>query len=86
MRVALATGAPVIPIVVRGTEKVNPSSSRRWHFGKVSITVCEPLDLSDYRGRADERPAVRAATDKLMHALAAVSGQEYVDEYARRPQ
>jgi 1-acyl-sn-glycerol-3-phosphate acyltransferase len=82
MRVALATGAPVVPVVVRGTDAVNPVGSRWWHFGKVHLIVCEPLDLSRYGPRRIDQQVVREATDELMQALRARSGQEYVDSYA----
>jgi 1-acyl-sn-glycerol-3-phosphate acyltransferase len=85
MRVALATRAPVVPVVVRGTRRVNPPGRRAWRHGRVRITVCEPLDLSDYHDRPVDRTTLRAATDTLMRTLAARSGQEYVDVYARRP-
>jgi len=82
IRVALETGAPVIPVVMSGTEAVNPPGSRLWHFGRVRITVCPPLDFSRYRDFADDRQVVRSATDELMWVLANNSGQEYVDSYA----
>ncbi|TCN39340.1 acyltransferase-like protein [Kribbella orskensis] len=46
MRVALATGAPVVPVVVKGTDQVNPVGSRRWRFGHVHLIIGEPLDLT----------------------------------------
>ncbi|GAF48771.1 lysophospholipid acyltransferase family protein [Rhodococcus wratislaviensis] len=85
-RVALATGAPVVPVAMHGTRQVNPVGSRMWRFGKVTVTVGEPLDLSRFSELRDNRHVVRAATDELMHALMTLSGQEYVDDYAlRRP-
>jgi len=82
IRVALATGAPVIPVVMTGTDAVNPPGSRRWHFGRVRIKICPPLDFSRYRDFRDDRQVVRSATDELMWVLANNSGQEYVDVYA----
>ena len=84
MRVALATGAPVLPVVVTGTERVNPPGSRRLRFGQVRITIGAPLDLTQYAESAKDQRVVRSATDHLMAELHRVSGQEYVDEYARR--
>ncbi|WP_380050839.1 lysophospholipid acyltransferase family protein [Kribbella deserti] len=79
MRVALATGVPVLPVVVKGTETVNPPGSRCWRFGRVEVKICPPLDLSAYR--PDQ---FRAATDHLMAVLREESGQEYVNTYAVR--
>ncbi|KAA0023835.1 lysophospholipid acyltransferase family protein [Antrihabitans cavernicola] len=84
MRVALATGAPVIPVVISGTESVNPRGRRGWRLGRVHIAFCEPLDLSRYRELAMHRAVVRSATDQLMRELQRKSGQEYVDSYANR--
>ena len=85
-RVALATGAPVVPVAMHGTRQVNPAGSRMWRFGKVTVTVGEPLDFTRFAELRDNRHVVRAATDELMHALMTLSGQEYVDDYAlRRP-
>ncbi|WP_084692015.1 lysophospholipid acyltransferase family protein [Parafrankia elaeagni] len=49
-RVALATGAPVVPVVITGSAQVSPRGSRRWRRGRVHITVCPPLDVSRHRG------------------------------------
>lgn len=83
MRVALATGAPVIPVVVTGTETVNPRPGR-WRFGRVRVEFCPPLDLERFRALADHPTIVRSATDQLMAQLHRTSGQEYVDSYARK--
>jgi 1-acyl-sn-glycerol-3-phosphate acyltransferase len=83
MRVALTTGAPVLPVVMTGTEQVNPRGSRRLRFGRVGITVGAPLDLARFAELAQDRRVVRSATDQLMAELHRASGQEYVDEYAR---
>ncbi|OHV28261.1 glycerol acyltransferase [Parafrankia soli] len=91
-RVALATGAPVVPVVLKGTEAVSPRGRRCWRRGRVQIIVGRPLDFSRYRRvLADgppgcpaptERMVIRSATDELMRVLADHSGQEYVDAYA----
>ena len=82
LRVALATGARVIPVVMSGSDTVNPPGSRRWRFGRVRIKICPPLDFSRYQDFKEDRQVVRSATDELMLALANNSDQEYVDLYA----
>ena len=84
VRVALATGAPVVPVIVSGTDKVNPIGSRRWHFAKVHLTLCPPLDLTAFARRPLNQQTVRDATDHLMHVLHTNSGQPYVNSYADR--
>ncbi|MHD0304910.1 lysophospholipid acyltransferase family protein [Rhodococcus erythropolis] len=81
IRVALDTGAPVIPVVVHGGDAVNPPGTRMWRFSKVRITVGEPIDFSRYRELRGYQAVVRAATDELMAVLCDQSGQEYVDVY-----
>ncbi len=69
IRVALETGAPVIPVVVHGGDAVNPPGTRMWRFSKVRITVGEPIDFSRYRELRGYQAVVRAATDELMAVL-----------------
>ncbi|GLY28599.1 lysophospholipid acyltransferase family protein [Kineosporia sp. NBRC 101731] len=82
VRVALATGAPIVPVVLRGTDRVNPPGSRIWRPGRVCIEFCPPMDLSGAKGPDRDGRTVRQLTDDLMGVLAAHSGQEYVDVYA----
>jgi 1-acyl-sn-glycerol-3-phosphate acyltransferase len=44
----------------------------------------EPMDFSRYFGQEDDRVALRAVTDEIMQAIQKLSGQEYVDDYARK--
>jgi 1-acyl-sn-glycerol-3-phosphate acyltransferase len=90
LRVAMATGAPVIPVVLSGTDKVNPRGCRLPRFGKVHMSFGAPryypqLTRSAVAPTAADAAAashVRAATDELMRELAARSGRNYVDRYA----
>lgn len=82
-RVAMATGAPVIPVAMIGSNiaqpigQVIPSTRHR-----VGIVVGEPLDFSRYQGLDNDRFVLRSITDEIMYALMSLSGQEYVDLYA----
>jgi 1-acyl-sn-glycerol-3-phosphate acyltransferase len=77
---ALATGAPVVPVAVRGTESVQPVGSRVPRPGKVTVKFGEPLRFSPVPG---VRPAQarREATDEIMAAIARLSGQPLADGY-----
>ncbi|MCM6777192.1 1-acyl-sn-glycerol-3-phosphate acyltransferase [Nocardia sp. CDC159] len=77
IRVAMRTGAPVVPVALSGTDRVNPRGRRFLRFARVRISFGRPR----YFPPAD-RPAVRAATDALMLDLAARSGRRYVNRYA----
>lgn len=81
-RVAIETGAPVVPLVMHGTLAVNPVGSRMWRPGRVRMVVGKPLDFTRYAGGENSKVILRAVTDEVMAALATLSGQEYVDVYA----
>jgi 1-acyl-sn-glycerol-3-phosphate acyltransferase len=83
-RMALESEVPVIPVVMIGTDKVNPIGSRVWRPRKVRIRIGEPLDFSRYYGMANDRFIQRSMTDEIMYALMELSGNEYVDMYAAK--
>lgn len=82
-RVALATGAPVIPIAMIDTEKVQPPGQVVPNFGiRPGIRIGRPLDFSRYQGMENDRFILRSVTDEVMYEIMRLSGQEYVDIYA----
>jgi len=81
-KVALATGAPVVPVAVIGTDKLNPMGSTMWRPHRIDIRFGKPLDFSRYDGLAGDRWAERAIVDQIMSAIVELSEQEYVDVYA----
>ncbi|MGJ9402429.1 lysophospholipid acyltransferase family protein [Arthrobacter sp. KK5.5] len=81
-KLALATGVPVVPIAMIGTDKVQPIGKTVPNIRRVGMIVGEPLDFSRYAGMADDRFVQRSVTDEIMYALMRLSGQEYVDVYA----
>lgn len=81
-RLALQTGAPVIPVVMIGTNEVNPPGSKMLRFGRVTVRFGKPMDFSRFEGLADNRFIERAVTDEVIYELMRLSGQEYVDIYA----
>jgi 1-acyl-sn-glycerol-3-phosphate acyltransferase len=81
-RVALRSGAPVLPVGLVGTREVQPPGSRRWHRAPVAVRFGAPLDFA---GRAeDERSArsLREITETVRESVQRLSGQEYVDAFA----
>lgn len=81
---ALNAGVPVVPVALKGTDKVQPIGSRGIRLAKVTIQFGEPLYLSRH-GKADSGRARRQATDEVMDAIAAMSGQERADGYNEPP-
>ena len=68
-RLALATGAPVIPVASWGAQDVLPYGSFKPHIiprHLVKITAGPPVDLSEFAGLPIDSQTMRAATDKVM--------------------
>ena len=82
-RMALDTGAPIIPVAMVDTEKFNPPGSTLPHPTKVQIRIGKPLDFSRFEGMSGNRFIERAITDEVMYELMKLSGQAYVDVYAQ---
>lgn len=81
-RMLLESGVPVLPVAVIDTDKVLPEGSVVPRLHKVGVVIGEPLDFSRFAGMASDRFVLRSVTDEIMHELAKLSGQEYVDVYA----
>ncbi|WP_262851882.1 lysophospholipid acyltransferase family protein [Mumia quercus] len=83
-RLALESGAPVIPVAVTGTNVVAPPGKIFGRYTRPTVRFGKPLDFSRYEGMADDRYILRAITDEIMYEIMRLSGQEYVDTYASR--
>jgi 1-acyl-sn-glycerol-3-phosphate acyltransferase len=82
---ALQTGALVVPVGVIGTDKAMPVGATMPKLGtRVTIRFGEPLDLS-HHGAASSGRARRGATDEIMAAIHALSGQELAGVYNEVP-
>ncbi|MCM3885752.1 1-acyl-sn-glycerol-3-phosphate acyltransferase [Frankia sp. R82] len=83
-RMALEAGVPVIPVAMIGTFEAQPPGKLLPRVRRVGMRVGPPLDFSRYAEMADDRFVLRSVTDQIMYELMALSGQEYVDMYAKR--
>lgn len=81
---ALTTGAPVVPVGLRGTERLQPPGTNGVRPQRFTVTVGEPLGFG-HPGRRHTLPQRRDATEAIMAAVAALSGQERVDTYNASP-
>ena len=73
-RLALRSGAPVVPVGLIGTREVKPPTGWRWHRRPLGVHFGPPLDFS---GRAaDERSAraLREVAEQIRVAVQALSG------------
>ncbi|OLT19967.1 acyl-phosphate glycerol 3-phosphate acyltransferase [Pseudonocardia sp. CNS-139] len=82
---ALGTGAPVVPVALIGTERVQPVGARFPRVRRVVVRYGQPLDFSRYDGLEGASAIRRAVTDEIMDAIVRLSHQEYVDSYHQRP-
>jgi 1-acyl-sn-glycerol-3-phosphate acyltransferase len=81
---ALNSGAPVIPVAMIGTERILPPGYRIPRPGKIEIRIGEPITFDQFRGQPAGARQRRAVTDEVVQAIQKLSGQEYVDAYARK--
>lgn len=81
-RLAIESGAPVIPVAMVGTDIAQPIGRRIPKLMRIGVVFGEPMDFSRYQGMESDRFILRSVTDEIMYALMSLSGQEYVDVYA----
>jgi 1-acyl-sn-glycerol-3-phosphate acyltransferase len=81
-RVAMRTGAPVVPVGIVGTRDVQPPGSRRWRRAPVSVHFGTPLYFGDRAAEERSSRVLREITDTIRVAVQDLSGQEYVDAFA----
>ncbi len=81
---ALASGAPVVPVGLIGTDRVQPVGARFPRVRRVQIRFGEPVDPADYGGLPPGR-ARREITDEVMSRIAALSEQERATTYNEPP-
>jgi 1-acyl-sn-glycerol-3-phosphate acyltransferase len=73
---ALTADCPVVPVAVAGTDRVQPVGARWPRPHRISITFGEPLTFPEQQGQANRNQARRVVTDRIMEAIADLSGQE----------
>jgi len=84
-RLALESRAPVVPCAMINTFEFLPPGSFRPKLSiRPGVIFGEPLEFSRYYGKEGDRAALRAVTDEIMQQIQKLSGQEYVDMYAKQ--
>lgn len=71
-RLALATDTPVFPIAQWGSQLVLPNYSSKVSLfprKRIIIRVGDPVDLSKWRGKADDQQALIEATAAIMKSI-----------------
>lgn len=97
VRLALATGSPVVPVGLVGVDEIQPIEASLPKVQTFTATFDEPFDVTAFvqarhaaegpeaQARAVQRPSrddLRSATDEIMRRIQAITGQEYVEEYS----
>jgi 1-acyl-sn-glycerol-3-phosphate acyltransferase len=82
---ALTAGCPVVPVGLQGTAEIQPVGSNLPRLAKVTVRFGEPIRVAgEYDGVPSGR-ARRDLTDRIMSAIAGLSGQELAGVYNERP-
>jgi 1-acyl-sn-glycerol-3-phosphate acyltransferase len=83
-QLALTSGAPIVPVGLVGTDRLQPVGSNRPRLVRVTVRFGQPIDV---RGRYDGVPPGRARreiTDEVMAEIQKLTGQEAAGVYNDR--
>ena len=80
-RLAIESGAPIIPVAMFNTEKIQPTGTVVPKVMRVEMIFGEPMY---FEGDSTDLQHLRDVTDQIMQTIQALSGQEYVDTYATK--
>ena len=78
-RMALESGAPVIPVAMLNTAEIQPTGQVVPKVRQVEMRFGEPMNFT---GDPSDIKLLRSITDEIMEKIKELSGQEYVDIYA----
>jgi 1-acyl-sn-glycerol-3-phosphate acyltransferase len=84
-RLALQTKAPIIPVAMIGTREAQPIGQVKPNFFMpITVSFGRPLTYEHLGEQVDDRNVLRSITDEVMYELRELSGQDYVNQYAKR--
>ena len=78
-RLAIESGAPIIPVAMSNTDKIQPTGKIIPNLHRVGMIFGEPMY---FEGDSTDLQYLRLVTDKIMKKIQEMSGQEYIDIYA----
>ena len=81
VRLALESGAPVVPVAMFDTDKIQPTGKVIPNIMRVKMVFGEPIY---FEGDPTNLQLLRDLTDELMRKIQELSGQESVDIFATR--
>ncbi len=77
-RLALQTGAPVIPMAHWGDQELLPRYSKKMYLlprKHVTVSVGQPVDLDDLRNGPRTRKVLEEATDRIMASITGLQAE-----------
>jgi 1-acyl-sn-glycerol-3-phosphate acyltransferase len=80
-RLAIESGAPIIPVAMFNTEKIQPTGTVVPKVMRVKMIFGEPMYFD---GDSTDLQYLRVVTDQIMSKIQKMSGQEFVDTYATK--
>lgn len=79
-RIAMSTGRPVVPVAMIGTDRVQPIGHVMPRLARVSMRIGAPLPPPAPAADPEaEKAQLREFTERIMAAIAALSGQQRMD-------
>jgi len=77
-KLALWSGASVIPVGVWGTHMLMPKGKHKPSIKKiVTVKFGRPLTFEEFEGRTGDKEALREVTDRIMHSIGELIDQKY---------
>jgi 1-acyl-sn-glycerol-3-phosphate acyltransferase len=84
-RLARQCRAPVLCVAMIGTREAQPIGRVMPRlFMPITMRISPPMDFHHYGDHGDDPLALRQITDEIMFTLRQLSGQTYVNRYAKR--
>ena len=82
-RLSIRTGCPIVPVGIKGARSIQPPDQPVPNvFRPVEIHFGTPIHPAASDSVSDQRLRLRQITDEVMFEIRALTGQDYVNEYA----
>jgi 1-acyl-sn-glycerol-3-phosphate acyltransferase len=85
-QLALESGAPIVPVGLIGTDKLQPVGSRLPKLVRIDVAFGTPIRVTDEHRAMPAGKARRLITDEVMDSIQRLSGQELAGKYNERPE
>jgi len=81
-RMAIRSGAAVVPVGLVGTRDVQPPDTRRWHRAPVEVHFGAARTFGHLADQERSARVLREVTDTVRQDIQRLCGQAFVDNYA----